>query len=279
MQKIKIAVLIYTHDKTDDAKINMDIITSLWQSSKLLSDITIVHAFNGEKNWYPEKYKETDLIRLKNPGHFQGASELIDAGVKKIQDKYKDTDYVIVLSSDTWLIKLNYLESILKQMVKDNLLIASCPWGKPDMNNIFDVGMATDFFIFDFKWAKQYNLFPTNYKQFFDKYIDLFWYIRGSNVSLEKLVFSHYIRGIFKQYNNNNRLKPISLEKMLMLKDREPVHMDTKWTRKMYWPKIGLLTQHEARPKKLILTKAKNIKGESIKKLLSSKNISYFNQH
>ncbi|MFH0840524.1 MAG: hypothetical protein V1865_00855 [bacterium] len=279
MSKFKIAVVLYTYDRTDDAKVNMDIITSLWQSSKIFSSIKIVHAFNGQRNWYPKKYKEDDLIRLKNPGHFQGASELIDAGIKKIQDKYKDVDYVVVLAPDTWLVKLNYLENIFKKMAKDELYLATCAWDKPDWKNIFEVGMAVDFFVFDFKWAKKYKMFPTNYKQFYDKYSDLFLYFRGSNVSLEKLIFSHYIRGILKQYNDNNGLKHLSLEKMLRLTDREPIHKDTKWTRQMYWPKMGLLTHHDIKPKKALLVKVKNIKGESIKKLLASKNVDYFNKH
>ena len=122
--KLKIGFLIYTYNRIDDAKINMEIIRDIWTKSKLFSDIRIVHAYNGEKEWHPKKYLEDDLIFMKNPGHFQGAAELIDAGIKKFQEKYKNIDYVIVTAPDTWLIRPEYINKII--INTECLAVANC---------------------------------------------------------------------------------------------------------------------------------------------------------
>ena len=280
MKKINIGVLIYTYNRIEDAKINMEIIRNYWTKSSLINDIKIVHSFNGNKNWYAKKYLEDDLIRMKNSSHFQGASEMIDSGIKKIKEKYKNLDYVIVLASDTWLVKINYLESLLKKMRKKELYLATCPWDISGRNSLFDVGMSVDFFIIDFKWIKKYKMFPINYKKFFDKYWELLLYVRGSNVSLEKLMVVKYLKAIFRQHNNNLALKFLGESKILNLKDRSPVHYNADKNgfsiRKKYWPKMGLLTHHEPLPKQKILKQMKISEGKYIGKLISSNNLSYY---
>jgi hypothetical protein len=124
----KIGVLIYTYNRVDDAKINMEIIRNVWEKSKYFEDVEIIHSFNGKKEWYSKKYLENDLIITKNSWHFQGASDLIDVGIRMFQRKHKKIDYVIVLASDTWLIKPAYVQSLLERMKKDNLYLATCPW-------------------------------------------------------------------------------------------------------------------------------------------------------
>ena len=278
MEKLKIAVIIYTHNRVEDAKINMEIIRNVWSKSKKL-ETKIIHCFNGQKSWYPKKYLEDDLIYLKNSGHFLGASELIDAGTNVVGNKYKDYDYIIVLASDTWLIKIDYLEKILAQMESENKYLASCPWGLPKRNDLRDIGMAVDFFILNNKWARKYKMFPIDYGNFFDKYSDLFSY-QGWNVMLEKLMLGRFIQAIFRESKINVGLKQYAYSKFLNLTDRNPVHShidkEGYWIRKMYWPKMGLLTHHEALPKKQILIKAKITQGKSVQRLLQSKSFDYF---
>src|SRR3989338_6988898 len=96
---MKIGVLIYTYNRTDDARINMEIIRNTWQKSEMLKDVVIVHAFNGEKEWWPEEYLEDELLYLPNPGHYAGAALLIDEGIKTFQNKFQDVDYVIILET------------------------------------------------------------------------------------------------------------------------------------------------------------------------------------
>lgn len=283
MRKFNLAVLIYTYNRVDDAKINMEIIRDIWAKSKLFSDIKIVHSYNGEKKWYSKKYLEDDLVVLKNSGHFQGAAELIDAGIKRIVKKYKKIDYAIVVSSDTWNIFPKYVNSILEKMEKDELCLATCAWGLPNRNDLTDVGIAADYFIINLKWAKKYKMFPINYYDFYKKYSDLILYQRGGNVMLEKLLFNRYLKAIYKQYKINVDWRQIGISKIYKLNDREPVHThinkDGFWIRKMYWPKIGLLTHHDPKPKKEILEKLKIIKGKYIQKLINSKNLDYYNNN
>lgn len=275
-----IGVLIYTYNRTDDAKINMEIIRNVWEESKHFEDIKIVHAFNGEKNWYKKKYLEDDLVVVKNTWHFQGASDLIDAGIKMFQNKYKNIEYVIVLAADTWLIKPSYVKSLLNEMKKNDLYLSTCSWGLPERNEIRDVGMAVDLFIIDLKWATKYKMFPINYAAFYKKYEDLMLYLKTGNISLEKLLLAKYFKAISRSENYGGVAMKKSFEKFLVMKDREPVHSHkdaSGWARTMFWPKMGLLTHHEPNPKRIILKKMKIDRGKNINKLLDSKDLSYFN--
>lgn len=276
-----IGVLIYTYNRVDDAKINMDIVRNVWEKSKYFKDVKIIHSFNGEKKWYPKKYLENDLIITKSSWHFQGAADLIDAGIKTFQKKYKNIDYVIVLASDTWLIKPAYVENILAKMKKDNLYLATCPWGLPKRNEIRDVGMAVDFFIVDLKWAAKYEMFPINYLDFYKKYEELFLYQKGGNVMLEKLLYAKYLKAVNREENSGGIARKMAIKKMLDLKDREPVHShidkEGYWIRNAYWPAMGLLTHHNSAPKKAILSKKSIKKGGSIEKLMQSGDLSYYN--
>lgn len=282
--KFNIGILIYTHNRVDDAKINMEIIRGLWKGSRLFPDIKIVHSYNGKKTWYPKKTLEDDLVIIKNSWHFQGAADLIDAGIKKFQSKYK-IDYLIFLAADTWLIKPRYLYNILQKMKSESFYLSTCAWGLPERNDIEDVGMAIDFFIIDFKWAKQYKMFPVDYKKFYNKYKDLLLYHRGGNVMLEKLLYAKYLMAINRQENIRNIslvARKTAFKRMYLLKDREPVHSHIKdglWIRKMYWPKMGLLTQHDPRPKKTILKKTiTSSRFKNINKLINSNNLEYYNK-
>ena len=274
----KIGVLIYTHNRVDDAKINIEIIRNFWQKISFFNNVKIVHSFNGKKEWYSNKYLEDDLVLSKNTWHFRGASDLIDVGVKKFE---KNMDYVIVLASDTWLIDPTYVKNLLENMEKHELYLATCAWGLVGRNDVKDVGMATDFFIIDVKWAKKYKMFPLNYGKFHRKYKDLFLYKNCGNVMLEKLMLSHFVEAIAREQKFGGSARKRAFEKILMMKEREPVHSkirkDGTWVRKMYWPKMGLLTHHEPALKKKILKERKISKGQNIKRLLDSRNLDYFN--
>lgn len=276
-----IGVVIYTHNRVDDAKINIEIIRNLWEASGLFNNVKIVHSFNGEKSWYPKKYLENDLVVLKNSWHFQGAADLIDAGLKKMS-LYKNIDYVIVLAADTWLINPGYLNKLLTQMKGDEFRLATCAWGLLEQNLIQKTGVATDFFILDLKWAKKYKLFPINYGEFYKKYKDLFLYQNGGAPMLEKLFLSKFIKAISLQEKFDVFSRKEVLKKILVMKERTPIHLEIdnkdNWVRKMYWPKMGLLTHHDPGPKKQILKRIGIKKGENIKKLLNSTDLLYFNK-
>ena len=104
--------------------------------------------------------------------------------------------------------------------------------------------------------------------------------MKGSNVSLEKLIVARYMEAIFRQHNNNVALRLLGESKILNLKDRSPVHSHVDkngfWIRKKYWPKMGLLTHHEPLLKQKILKQMKINKGKHIHKLISSNNLNYY---
>lgn len=273
----KIGVLIYTHNRVDDARINMEIVRNEWGRLNLFKKVKIIHAYNGKESWYPDKYLEDDLVRIKNSWHFQGASELLDAGMKKFASKYKDLDYVIVLAADTWLIKPKYIAKLINKMAVQKLLWATCSWGRKGQNEMRDVGAATDFFIFDFQWAMKYKMFPLKYESFKNKYEDLIFYYRGQHVMLEKLIYLRFNQAFRRQENKSYFLKHEPLNKILVMKDREFVHLSKFWKRKMFWPKIGLLSHHDPVSKRNILKKYEIRGGKYSNILKNSKNPDYYN--
>ncbi|MDQ4147099.1 MAG: hypothetical protein M3120_05355 [Pseudomonadota bacterium] len=279
--KLNIGFLIYTYDKIDDAKINMEIIRSMWQSPQLFREITIVHAYNGDKSWYKTKYLEDELVITHNSGHFQGASEMIDAGIKLFGAKYTKVDYVIVLASDTWLVKPSYIAQILGKKQDSSLFLAACAWNLNEYTSIFDVGIATDFFIIDLHWSIKRHLFPLRYKEFKDKYGDLLLYINGDLVQLEKLLLLRFVAAIYGEEQDDIAMKHIALSRMYRMKDREPVHtgIDERdvWIRKRHWPNMGFIGYDEPEAKRAALKNIKEAKGASIERLLNSSDLDYYN--
>lgn len=285
---MKIGVLLYTHNRTDDARINMEIIRNVWSKKDALKDITMVHSFNGEKGWWPEKYLEDELLYLKNPGHFAGAEVLINEGVRCFQEKHPNVDYVVLLASDTWLMKPEYLENVLGAMQKEKKHLATSVWGTKKLTNIWKRGCALDFSVFDLKWTTESKLFPIRYKEFKDRFGELFFY-NDQTIYLKILFMVRFLEAVWRSgvVPSENILKRVADEHIYRMREREPVHQDGQenlifkinyFRRKMYWPDIGLATYHEPEPKRCILKKIKLNGGESMSRLLGSKDLSYYNR-
>ncbi|MDO8729127.1 MAG: hypothetical protein Q7K26_04550 [bacterium] len=281
---IKTGVLMYTYNRTDDARINMEIIRNVWKKSELLKDVKIIHAFNGQKDWWPEKYLEDELLYLDNPGHFAGAELLINEGIKCFTEKYADTDYVVVLASDIWLIKPEYVAEIIKVMTKNNKYLATCPWGTLEKDNMWNIGMAIDFAIFDLKWSFQNHLFPIRYTEFFQKYHELFFY-DDEIIYPERVLAVRFKQAILNSIKlpSENLLGKVADDHVYRMKEREPIHDEKKLFRikngrKMHWSNIGLISYHEPEPKQVLLKKAGLELGENGKRLVNSKDLSYYNE-
>ena len=279
---------MYTYNRTDDARINMEIIRNTWKKSELLKDVTIVHSFNREKEWWPEKYLEDELLYLENPGHFAGAEILLNEGVKTFQEKYSDIDYVIILAPDTWLVKPDYVEGIIKSMQNEEKYLATCVWGTKGQNDFWQKGMALDFNIFDLKWATKSGLFPVRFAEFRDKYEDLFFY-HNETVYLEIVFAFRFMQAIKRSIilPSDNLLKPISLSYIYRMTEREPVHVDGKeriffkkawYDRIMYWKNIGLITHHDPIPKQKALKEWNLTLGQYGNDFLTAKDLSYYNR-
>jgi len=123
-------------------------------------------------------------------------------------------------------------------------------------------------------------MFPIDYKTFDKKYRDLFLYHGAAAVMLEKLLLARYIEAVSRTEKNKAVLRKKAFNEILRLRDREPVHThidkEGHWKRTLYWPRMGLLTHHDPKPKKAFLSK-KHISGDAISKLCTSSDLSYFN--
>ncbi|MBX4189589.1 hypothetical protein KW785_03290 [Candidatus Parcubacteria bacterium] len=285
---MNIGVLLYTYNRTDDAKINLEIIRNVWSKHESLKNVTVVHSYNGEKEWWPEKYLEDELIYLPNPGHFAGAELLINEGVKIFAEKFPDIDYVILLASDTWLVKPEYLVRVIMEMQTTDKYLAASVWGSKMKSNLFKRGASLDFNIFNLKWAITNNLFPLRYAEFREKYQDLFFYF-DETVYLEVLFMVRFLEAISHsiKISSDNLLKPVALEHVRRLREREPIHEVGSerrffkidfWRRNMYWPDIGLLTHHDPNEKRRALKKHHLALGDAGKRFLTSPNLDYYNR-
>lgn len=284
-KKLKIGVLLYTYNRVDDARINMEIIRDTWKKSALLANVVIVHAFNGEHSWWSEKYLEDELLQLENPGHFAGAEILLNEGIKTFESKYSDVDYVIILASDTWCVMPEYIEKIILAMQDEEKYLAVCAWGNKNETDMFKKGMSLDFDIINRKWATENGLFPIGYTEFCDKYHEIFWY-QDKTVYPERVFALRFKQAISKSVYipSENLTKKIAYEHIYHMKDREPVHEDKgklfgekKGIRKMYWPKIGLITHHEPIPKQKALKQWSLSLGTYGNRFLSANDLAYYN--
>lgn len=259
----------------------MEIIKKLWHKNEFFTKINIIHSFNGNSEWYPEKYLEDSLVTTHNAGHFHGAADLMDIGFSEIKKVDAETDYVVFLSADTWLVNPNFLEKTIRDMHDNELYIATNTWdalpGKP--GNVLKV-MAVDFYILDYKWALQASIFPLNFGEFKNKFGDLFYY-QGGQVMVEKLIMAHFMRAIHKQTNIDPDLPMLVKNKIKIMEEREPIHerVDENglWVRKMYWEDIGLITEHKPENKQKILNSLRLEVGPNSDKLRKSTDLSYYN--
>lgn len=282
----KIGVLLYTYNRIDDVRINMEIIRNVWQKYELFKDVAVVHSFNGEKEWWPEKYLENELIFTGNTGHFTGAEMLINEGIKTFATKYPNVDYVIILASDTWLVFPEYLEKNIMIMKKENKYITTCAWGTKQDSDVFKTGMSIDFNILDIRWANKNNLFPILYGEFLNKYSEILSY-QDELIYLERVFALRFKQAIIKSsvISSENLINEISYKRINQTKEREPVHINyKKWlkkpylVRRMYWKKLGLITHHEPIPKQKALKEWNLNLGKHGQYFLNAKDLSYYNE-
>ncbi|MDR0370144.1 MAG: hypothetical protein LBH96_06770 [Candidatus Peribacteria bacterium] len=121
---MKLGVVIYTYNKIEEACIQMEIIREL--RTPHFQEIKIVHTYNGPRENYTQKYLEDDLLYLENPGHYEGAANLMDAGIEQVL-KY-DIDMIAINASDCRWIDPLKIKKILEKMRKEEKFLGSCPW-------------------------------------------------------------------------------------------------------------------------------------------------------
>lgn len=271
--------VIYTYNKIDDARINQELSRGVLGGSEKLGGVYIVHVYNGDKKFGYEKYLEDELVKIKNRGHFQGAVDLINAGIKSIS-KRKNIRYVLVTASDTWFIKREFIEDLIEKMQREDKYIATSAWGISKDDSIFKMGFSQDFFILDLEWNKKSKFYPIDYDKYLDKFLDISHAIGGTFLIPERAVGYYWLRYWYGKGYKDNDLGKMAKEKILRIAEREPIHLFDWSKRKMEWSELGLYTWHEADSKQKILKDAKSniFIGEYGNKLLYAKELSYFNK-
>lgn len=284
MRDLKIGVLLYTYNRVEDVRINMEIIRGVWNAQDVLKEVKIIHAYNGKKEWWPEKYLEDELIYLPNPGHFEGADLLISEGIKLCTEKYSSLDYVIILAADTWLVKPDFLEDIIGKMASTNKYIATSVWGSNTSADIWKQGCAIDFLILDLNWAIKGNLFPLRFKEFKEKYEELFLY-QNQFLYLELVFMMRYKQAIQRtvEWYSENVFSQIAEKYIHRIHQREPIHVPKSWWsikkeywRETYWPEIGLLSHHIPDQKQKALKKWNLKLGKYGNHFLTTRDLSYY---
>lgn len=257
---MKIAVLIITYNRVEDAKIQMEIIRNLWKEEKKLKDITIFHTYNGKNEWYPKRYLEDKLIRIKNPGHHKGAILLLNEGFKSIFKSKIKFDFIIAGSSDRWLIKPKVVFKILYKMKLNNYQIATSKW-------FYLKGLSTEFFIISPKLAR--CIFPISENELDKKYV--------SKSILTHLFKESFAENIFagavcKSFNKS--CKQLEQENLVLF---IPDKRNVNWLNSRYRPKLGYISFHSPFLKRKIV-KDNNLQkyGKSLFKLSSSEDLEYY---
>lgn len=283
---VRVGVLMYTYDRVDDARINMEIIRRVWSNVPLLREVKIVHTFNGKQEWWPETYLEDELCRTENPGHFVGAELLMNAGIRIFEEKYPDITHVIVLASDTWCVKPEYIEGIVRPMALKRQFLATNAWGSKKDSDMFKIGMALDFFLIDMNFVRKSKFFPLRYTDFVEKHGELLMY-QGTFAYLERVFALRFKQAITRTISvpSENLIEKVSYAHIYHMKEREPVHYDRKrlfrkpvGMRHMYWPALGLITHHEPHEKQRILKRYNLELGEHGQRFLDTREFSQFNR-
>lgn len=186
-KKIRVACLIITYNRINEAKAQMDLIRETWQP--MFDSVDIYHEFNGKKNWYPQKYRENFLSRHKSMSHYIGANHMLNKGFKHILDSFKKYDYIIASSSDVWFYDPKKLKKIILDCFKQKYQLATSLWGGMVLN--------TEFFIITPELAKK--VFPLRYMDFINKYKLLRW--ANNKISILENIFTFKVIRVLKNPN------------------------------------------------------------------------------
>lgn len=187
-KKSKIASIIITHNRIEEAKAQMDIIRELWQP--LFQSVDIYHEFNGEKNWYPKKYKEDFLSRHKEMGHFFGANHLLNQGFKHVLESGKKYDYIIATSADVWFFDPKKLKNIILTCRKKKIQLVTSLWA--------GLILGTEFFILTPDLAKK--VFPLRFSQFIQRHKLIQW-AHLSKIGIFETIFTLQVIKVLKNPN------------------------------------------------------------------------------
>lgn len=263
--------LIYNYEHLDDLRIQEEISKNLYR--KHFGGVYLAHAYNGKKSFGYRPYLEDVFLEKKNRGHFQGAIDLINAGLEFFtKKKIPGVRYVLVTAADTWCLNIKFLQGMIHEMERDGKVLAASSWGKakfPERPH----GLSTDFFIVDIEWNRKNKLFPLDYESFVKKFADYF-FLEFSMPILEMCLQYSFQKLFWNSWNSNETWQERD-RRFLRITDREPVHGESG-ERISTWPKLGLYTSPNPQEKRAALKKWKFSEGSFAKKLLNTKDLRYY---
>ena len=235
--------LIYTYDRVTEARINQEL-------SKEIFGGPIIHAYNGPAELGYERYLEDEFIRIENRGHYQGAVDLVNAGVAAAQET--DAEYLLVTAADTWLVKRDYIDEMLASMRENEQYIAVSSWGMSG-DPIMKAGFSFDFFLVDLKWQREHNFFPLDYDGYVERYQDLYLAFGGDGQLTVEKAFSYFWMKHWSRRVRDNALSRQARGRMYRMEAREPNLYDNYRARTMAFPEIGLHMYHDSEKQREVL--------------------------
>lgn len=276
-----LGVLIRTHHRIEDARVNMDVIRSTWGD---LAPLVIVHVYNGLDEWYESEYLEDYLVRLPNRAtHYAGAAHALDAGLRKFLEIRESVTYVVALDADSWVTGSHFVGRLVQEMREAGKRLASARWRmEPFADGLVSSvaqnadllprdGLATDFFILDLPWAINNGMLPLNYEHFLTRNYDIL------NYAQEMPLLERYLAGRFLGAVRNEMVREgfnkdpwgsagprRAREALRLMNEREidptgevaPPH-------KGYWPNLALITTEDQGTKAKYLRQHTEVGGSA----------------
>lgn len=287
----KVAICLTSHDRLDCTYINQEILKLNFTYPYIL-----VHASSGASS---KRYLEDAFVSCNPLPHFAGAISLMKNAVNAALP-FKP-DYLVVLDGDTWLLEEKSLLNFL-QCLQENpyLLMATCAWMPPPRRFIHRVLMEISEIV-KIPANRFYRFISLPRRVFYDAvdFSTQFLILRNYKpvVDLFLSLSPDDPRLIERQWFDLFSTR-FSLNRVLRMKEREPVHPDRRFVCKQlglhseHWPSSGTSTDPRneteidfVRPgtpgKREALENYPNIcKGKFIQKLLKSEkdsNLAYYN--
>ena len=278
MTDAPVAVLVSTHDRIDDARINMEIVRAAWPQE--FANVALVHAHNGRPGgWTP--YLEDVLVEVA-PGqsHFTGAGDLLDAGLAAIARDLPDVQHVVCIAADSWLYRPEGVRAIVDDMRRDNLRLAAASWEvaddahgvrreRGDPTLLPGAGLSTDAFVIDLPWALEFGMLPLNTTGFFATNGAMLNYLQEI-VLLEKYLEGRYLGAVRTQLQRTRWPKDgwgseglRRARAMLRLIHERPIDPAgiTAPSHKGHWPDLGLITIEDPIIKRAEVRNVEGLRG------------------
>jgi len=278
MTDAPVAVLVSTHDRIDDARINMEIVRAAWPQE--FANVALVHAHNGRPGgWTP--YLEDVLVEVA-PGqsHFTGAGDLLDAGLAAIARDLPDVQHVVCIAADSWLYRPEGVRAIVDDMRRDNLRLAAASWevaddahgvrrerGDPAL--LPGAGLSTDAFVIDLPWALEFGMLPLDTTGFLATNGAILNYLQEI-VLLEKYLECRYLGAARSQLQRTRWPKDgwgseglRRARAMLRLIHERPIDPAgiTAPSHKGHWPDLGLITIEDPIVKRAEVRNVEGLRG------------------